>query len=517
LRLSMRNRRAVVLPLLLALLPLGSIQARTEPLSEPAHLANLSRTQFESGRMDSALTLLDSALTIDTASFEAWLVRSYVDAARNQPADALAALRHALQQYPHHPEARLRIAEAFLNAGQPDSAALYIAGRILPGPWQPYALYLRARTLDDRGLIDSAVTVYRRAFEVIDNRDLLNLPVARGEKLSSFALHSLAGDDGIWHPGAPSLFLFWATWSPSSIEALSAVREQLPKAGINYRFLPINTDAADSESDLSAEVTAAAERAGLTDTIWIDPAQDLLTRWSINRLPAIVVTQLNGEVDALMRGWDATVQERVLRRYLAPYSDTTQPPAPPADPQRSRAMSLLGSARAIWRTGNYDHAMRQLARAISAAPDLPRTHVQQADWRWAIGDTLGARMASDAALAADSLNLWALLAAARIRERYGYHQRALDLFRQCLWHDSLFTPAWERYGLLSARQGNITEAQAASAVLGRLYRDGCARHVIRAVIATANGDADRSTIWREAVEKRLRTVSGSSHHWTPAP
>jgi tetratricopeptide (TPR) repeat protein len=161
--------------------------------------------------------------------------------------------------------------------------------------------------------------------------------------------------------------------------------------------------------------------------------------------------------------------------------------------------------------------MRQLSRAISAAPDLPRPHLQQADWRWQLGDTLGARMASDAALAADSLNPWSLLVVARIHERHGHYQRALVLLRQCLKRDSLFTPAWERYGLLSARQGDLADAQAAADTIDRLFRVSIARTVIRAEIAAANGDPGRATLWREAVEKRLGTISGSRHHWTPAP
>jgi len=469
---------------------------------EPA--ADLARTLLSEGNLDSALRTVDSALASDTIDLELLVIKAAIHAARGESTRRIASLRAALNRFPSYPDARLAMAWAFVDSGLTDSAAAYLPPHLLrQGPLQIQAQYVQGRIFESAGMSDSAVGMYKSAYESLDRRELLWIPVSPGEKLNSSRLLSAEGGAAVWRPGIPSIFVFWAIWSPSSLEAFGEIVTNLKRSGIKWRFMPINVDDPNPAPDTRTKILQQARALGYKDTVWIDDKLSLSQSWHLNCIPTVLVTSLNGEIEVAEEGWSGRVRNLIVDRYLGSYKDTVQSPLPAPAPERTRSLYLIAAANAAGEAGNLEQAVKQSTKAVTADPAFALAHVALAVWRWSRGDTLGARMAANDALRADSASPWACLAVARIENLHGNKQSAFDLMTKNLIQDTAFVPGWRLLGSVAATLNKTATASDALRRIEALNKLDWAIPVLRALIAETDEPERAAAAWRLAVEARL--------------
>lgn len=479
-----------------ALLVLPILAGQSHAAATPSEQA---RALLARGAFDSAMAVVDSALVADSANPDLWMVRSTIHAARSDRTAQTHALRAILERYPLYPDALIALAKVYVDSGLADSAAQYLKPHLLRGgPNLTEVLYLRGRVLESRGQFDSAVTVYRTAYDVRDRRALLRFPPQTQHKINLACLVSAEGISSVWRAGVPTMFLFWADWSPTSVAAFGDVVENLKGAGITWCFVPVNVDSADPGPETIASLVSSARDIGYTDTVWVDRDLTLLRGWDIQRIPTVIVVSINGEIDAVIDGWSPEARRVIVDQYLGSYADSVGEVAS-ASPERTRARHLLASAFQAGHNGNLEQAVKRADLAVTTDSTFPFAYVSLAAWRWLRGDTLGARIAAHQAVAADPNDLWALMAIARVEYLHGQFQSSFDLAHQCLALDSEFVPAWRVLGHSALALGDTLSADLAAGAIARFNKLDLGLPVLRAGLLAATDAPRAAALLREVI------------------
>jgi len=485
-------------------LALVVVTALLTPLPSAAQsVTERARAYLSRGALDSALTVSDSSLATDSANPELWVIKASIHAARAERDQQISALRTALARFPAYPKALIAIARAYLDSGLADSAAQYLPRHLFrPGPTQIDALCLLGRVFESQAKPDSAIEMYRRASEILDRRELLRFPLAQKQRLTTVYLQSAEGIASVWRPGVPSMFIFWADWSPQSLVAFGEIVANLKGAGINWRFVPINVSSHHPDSEAKERTVALARELGYKDTVWIDSDLSLFREWRVNRVPEVIVIELNGDIDAVESGWSDDPRELILNRYLGSYTDTVSTAASSASPARTRSRYLIAASRAAWETGNLEHAIKQATNAVKADPQFPLAHATLAAWRWHRGDTVGARLAAYNAFEADSLDQWSRMAIGRLEYLHGHEQAAFELMQRCIEKDSGLVPVWRLLGRCAIALGDSATASQAIHVIEELNKLDLGLPVLRALIGAATDPVLAAMIWRQVLDAR---------------
>ncbi len=461
-----------------------------------------ARAFVSRGALDSAMALSDSSLAADSANPGMWVIKAEIHAARADRDQQMTALQTALHHSPFYADAILEHARAYLDSGLVDSAAHCLPPFIFrPGPSQIDALCLQARIVESLGRADSAIGLYQRAYEILDRRALLRLPPARMQRLSQVSLESDKGIASVWRLGVPSIFLFWADWAPQSTDAFGEIVENLKGAGITWRFVPINVNSSHPDPQSIARAVSQARELGYKDTVWIDNNLTIFRAWNIDRVPTVIVTNINGDVDVTQTGWSDDTRHLIVDQYLGSYTDSADTTASHVSAERVRSRYLIETARVAAASGYLEQAVRQANNAVKADPQFSLAHVALAVWRWQRGDTLGARMAAYNALQADSLDPWANIAVGRIEYLHGQNQSAFELMQRSIARDSGFVPAWRLLGHCAIALGDTNTANAAIQAIERYNKLDLELPVLQAMLAAPADPVRAAVVWRRVFAK----------------
>lgn len=465
-------------PTIVAVLALAVLCNLSQAAENPSERA---RALVSRGALDSAMAVADSILAADSANPDMWLIKSEVHAARSDHAAEIRELRAILARYPKFPDALIALVKAYLDSGVVDSAATYLKPHLFFGKHNKRkVLYLKGRVLELRGQPDSAIAVYREAYIFRDRQVLLRFPPLRQQQINHARFASADGTPGIWGVGVPTIFLFWAGWSPVSVDALGEIVENLKGAGITWRFVPVNVDAPKPNRTSATHIVNRARELGYKDTVWVDPDLALFRQWGIDHVPTTIVVNINGEIDAVLSGWSTQARSVIIDQYLGSYTDSVSEAVSTASEERKRARYLLASAFQAGDNGNLEQAVKRSDKAIIADTTFPLAYVCLAAWRWLRGDTVGARIAAHQAIAVDPNDLWAMMAVGRIDYMHGQYQSAFDFARQCTVLDSEFVPAWELLGHSALALGDTQSADRAIDVITRFNKLDLELPVLRA-------------------------------------
>lgn len=484
--------------LLAALLLLAAVML---PLTGRAETApERARALLSRGEPDSAMAVIDSSLATDSANSGLWITKAEIHAARSEREQQIAALRTVLRRYPAYPDAIIGLAHACLDSGLVDSAARYLPPILFrPGPHQIEALSLKAQILESQGRADSAIALYERAYEILDHRTLVRFSPTRLQRLNQARLRSDKGVESVWRPGRPSMFLFWADWAPRSLEALGQIVGNLKGSGIGWQFIPINVSTAHPDPAATTKAVSQAREQGYKDTVWIDQNLTMFREWNIDRVPTIMVTGINGDIDAVQSGWSEGARNLIIDQYLGSYTDSANTTSSPEPAARDRARYLIESARAAAAVGNLEQAVQKATGAVKADPEFPLAHVALAVWRWQRGDTLGTRIEAYLALKAGPNDPWANLAVGRVEYLHGHNQSVFDRMRETIAQDSGFVPAWRLLGHCAIALGDTRSAQSAIHAIERYNQLDLELPVLRARITAATDPARAASIWRQVI------------------
>ena len=465
--------------------------------------AVIARFLLNDHRTDSAWTIVEKALAADSLSATLWSVRARILALRGDRTGEQAALRRALTIDPEFLEAHQTMAEFFCDSGGADSARKYIALPLKNDASNPRVVYFNGRIYQQEGQLDSAVAIYARVYDLLSASELLRVPVCPGYRIQTARLRTTGSSDIRLPLGNPTLLLFWATWSPQSLKAFKAITSQLPKAGITWRFLPVNVDDRRWLRSTRARVEAKARELGYKDPVPIDSGLLLFDRLGALGVPALVATNLSGDVDEIAFGWSRSVTSHFITGLLGRGDSTSRPP------QRvlsdcDRSLRLLGAAWQSWENANPARAFRQISRVIQTCSTSAYPYVLSASWRWQWADTLRASRNVYEALGADSTDPLGWLAVAELERRRNHLESSNRALQCALRLDSSLATGWNIAGRLAAMTGDTLRVHQCISVLERLNRPDPGLQALKALILQQAGHlSEAAAIWRELLDPRI--------------
>lgn len=125
------------------------------------------------GEIDSALVIVDTALTRDSLRIGLWYLRDEILRCGGDNVNRIVSLREALRYWPGEDDLRIRLAEALVDSGTVDEATANL-WRAIPdtGEWTARAHYVAGRIHEAHGQPDSALVAYRRAWSLATARRL---------------------------------------------------------------------------------------------------------------------------------------------------------------------------------------------------------------------------------------------------------------------------------------------------------------------------------------------------------
>lgn len=472
---------AAILCALFAITPgIGLAQPDTSHLWR---ISDLDRLQSE-GKVDSALAVTGEMLARDSLRVDVLLRRAELFRLRGDQEGREQSLRRALTRMPNSHEVNLRLAEYFRDRGRHDSAALASGIAYRYGArMDTRAVTLHAECLNAIGKTDSAIAILKLSWRAAQSQTLGVLPPVIGWRPTPFELAAVGGVRQRWNFGRPSIFLFWATWSPASMEAMADILAALPNSGVSWQFFPMNVDHAGQEAFSDSAAVRAAREIGYRDPVWVDSGLVQMRAFGIERIPALIFTGISGEITQVITKWDDESRLHVQRDQLGGYEDTVRAPTVPPDTARQRARNLLGAARRSWQSGNQTLAIQSASRATHADPTCTPAHLHLALWRWQRGDSAGARLSAENALRADTLDVDALVMRAQMHWSQGNEKSATPMMRRALELDSAAIAAWRHIGWHEAKNGKTDAAEAAIERIRALNPHDWGIPLIRAVLA----------------------------------
>jgi len=192
--------------------------------------------------------------------------------------------------------------------------------------------------------------------------ELPALLIDAGDRVGVMRLSTLdTRSDSILAPGPPTVYLFWATSSSASIQALGDLAAWTARTSVRWRFVPLNIDArTPAEADAARTVTIARTSGYKDDPVWIDSGLAVSKRIGLVSVPTTIVCELGGRVQSVERGWDHSVTER-LKTLFGQIGD---PPATGAEPDTAqiRCDAYIAELRRLFGMGRYLMASELIRR-----------------------------------------------------------------------------------------------------------------------------------------------------------
>ena len=453
---------------------------------------------------DSAIAILDSALTASPGNVLAQFLMSDIRLNLGDTSAAIHVLDAILKANPSMSEARNRLVRVQLARGDVRTAAHLVDDA--PPLYQRMtdAAVLAGDVQRALGHADSAISLYRTAYDGLTRRDFIDPPLAAGQRLAPFDAEAVDGTVRTWIPGKQTLLLLWSRYCPASESALAALPAGIKQAAVSWHFIPMNVEYAPSDAGRAA-VAARVRALGCKDSVWFAGGWRVLRSWSIDRLPCLVLLSYTGIVSAVYTDWNDEIKERLFAGYLGPLGDTARQRTVVIDSVVLKGERLYAGARDQWSRGQVKDAIRLVSLAIRNRPDFPLYHVQLASYRWQAGDTAGARLTIDQARRIDSSDVWVRVAQARLELADADAESAIALLRgACDRTSPAYGTCMAMRALASAQHGDWPSARDALAICRTMNPFNPHVNAAEALVAEADSDAVRAAdIWRELLTRRM--------------
>lgn len=132
---------------------------------------------------------------------------------------------------------------------------------------------------------------------------------------------ALKAADGMVQPlllgsdGAPTVVVFWSTWSPRSVEALADLQRLYAASGL--QVAAINVDAEGQDARSLARVRQVVTEQGARFPVFIDRGLRLYGQWGVVAVPSFALVDGEGRVSAVLDGYPPGQRQEFLRQAAA--------------------------------------------------------------------------------------------------------------------------------------------------------------------------------------------------------
>ncbi len=295
--------------------------------------------------------------------------------------------------------------------------------------------------------------------------------LAKGSDVPDFSIRTTAGEDvtlGALKEGKTSVILFWATWSPRSIEELKFLEKVykehkdkgLKVVGINVNHLTFTVE------DEQAIETVVKET-GVTFPIAIDRGLELYNQVGVVATPSTLVMDSSGKVAYEVSSFLSATGEQLKETVEVALGVRTAPAATAVvedtsyKPNRS-AMLYFNLGRNLLKMGSREKAVDKLLQAVGADAKYtaPRVLLGHLYLDQAIKDHKAAEEAVrlfGEALAADPKSVSALSGMGEALLRTGKLDDAEARFGEAIKLDATYTPALTGMAAVLSKKGKYDE------------------------------------------------------------
>lgn len=207
--------------------------------------------------------------------------------------------------------------------------------------------------------------------------------VTVGEPSRDFALRTLSGQEVRLSQSLgtkATLVVFWATWSPRSLEALADFQRLLGRyAPKGLQVIAVNAEHESWAEEDAAAIAATVAGLGLTCPAVVDRGLLAFDDYGIQAMPSIILLDGAGRIAELLAGYPGTLREEFERRVLEMLGEAAEHPT--ADAVASRTYTPRGEAARHYRRGKelleQGHArdsMRALEQAVAEDPNYAEAY-----------------------------------------------------------------------------------------------------------------------------------------------
>jgi thiol-disulfide isomerase/thioredoxin len=145
--------------------------------------------------------------------------------------------------------------------------------------------------------------------------------LAAGQRIGPLSLPGPGAETihfGAEAQGRATLVLFWATWSPRSLKALSdleALHREFAPSGL--RVVAVNVEGERPSAQDAARVTAAAQASGITYSVALDRDLSLYSAWGVGAVPSAALVDATGTILETMDGYPPGLSGRLGKLVAA--------------------------------------------------------------------------------------------------------------------------------------------------------------------------------------------------------
>jgi peroxiredoxin/Tfp pilus assembly protein PilF len=283
--------------------------------------------------------------------------------------------------------------------------------------------------------------------------------------------HDFSGNDivtgnsisiGELHRDNLVIVVFWATWSPRSIEQLKDMNKLKAEfSGEAIEIVAVNVDAPKISAATQAQITETISTLDLKFPVIIDQDLKIFYTYGVIAVPSTAIIDTTGTVRYDPSGYGMIIKDIIadsVKAYLGLVPATLQDTLPRGYQPQKKSARYYNLALNLKQSGMYDRALENLELAHQADTlfAAPLTLMGEIMLKQGKLDEAKAAYSQAAILDSTGVTIWA--GWGRVLLQGGENEAAREKLDRALLIDSTFTPALIDFGLCLAREDRINEA-----------------------------------------------------------
>jgi peroxiredoxin len=205
--------------------------------------------------------------------------------------------------------------------------------------------------------------------------------VAIGEPPPAFTLRGVDGGEhssGDLLAGKVTVILFWATWSPRSLEALEDLASLTESLGPgSFQTVAINAEHPEiTRADLE-KIKAAVKDAGSSALVLADDGLTVFSDYGTMALPSMLVVDKAGKVAFTMAGYPTTMRGDLTEAVKLALGLVTEKEEEVVEEYvpKNHALMYYNMGKRLYGKGQEEKAEAQLLQSVERDPDFVKPHL----------------------------------------------------------------------------------------------------------------------------------------------
>jgi Flp pilus assembly protein TadD/thiol-disulfide isomerase/thioredoxin len=278
----------------------------------------------------------------------------------------------------------------------------------------------------------------------------------------------LSGEEVVWKPGSAKdgnevvLVVFWATWSPRSMDLLRDLKEMSEEyREHDFRVIAVNVDGQEPSPMMMKEITRQTVELDLPYPVIVDEGLKTFYAYGVIAVPSIALVDGSGHLRYGPSGYSYTIRDRIIDstevllglREAGVQTALSQGYKP--KPKASRYYHL---GRRLASQELYERALGNLDKSVQEDAGFSSPHNLKGQIQLAMGNWVTAEQDFAKAVELDSTSVVAWAGWGRALLRLDRNDEAAARLTTALGLDETYTPALVDLAECRTREGKLDEA-----------------------------------------------------------